>query len=48
MLDRLNPDWTVRAALLAYRDRARDRERAAALGRCAGLSARWGAKLPSS
>jgi MOSC domain-containing protein YiiM len=45
LLARPNPDWTVRAALLAYRDRARDPERAAALGRCIGLSERWRSKL---
>jgi len=48
LLERPNPDWTVRAALLAYRDRARHPERAAALGRCVGLSERWRAKLLSS
>ena len=45
LLARPNPGWTVRAALLAYRDRARNRERAMALGRCEGLSERWRAKL---
>jgi MOSC domain-containing protein YiiM len=48
LLERPNPEWTVRAALLAYRDRARAPERAASLGRCAGLSERWRAKLMSS
>jgi MOSC domain-containing protein YiiM len=48
LLERPNPGWTVRAALLAYRDRARDPARAAALGRCAGLSERWRARLPVS
>ena len=47
LLQRPNPEWNVRAALLAYRDRARDPERAAALGRCVGLSERWRAKLRS-
>jgi MOSC domain-containing protein YiiM len=47
LLDRPNPDWTVRAALLAYRDRARHPSRAEALGRCEGLSERWRAKLRS-
>jgi MOSC domain-containing protein YiiM len=45
LLARPNPDWAVRAALLAYRDRARDPERAAELGRCIGLSERWRSKL---
>jgi MOSC domain-containing protein YiiM len=47
LLERPNPEWTVRAALLAYRDRARDPDRAAALGRCVGLSERWTARLLS-
>jgi MOSC domain-containing protein YiiM len=47
LLDRPNPGWSVRAALLAYRDRARDPKRAEALGRCSGLSERWASKLPS-
>ena len=45
LLARPNPKWTVRAALLAYRDRARDPESAAALGRCEGLAERWRLKL---
>jgi MOSC domain-containing protein YiiM len=48
LLQRPNPDWSVRAALLAYRERARDPERAAALGRGTGLSERWRARLPLS
>jgi MOSC domain-containing protein YiiM len=48
LLERPNPDWTVRAALLAYRDRTRHPERAAALVRCVGLSERWRARLASS
>jgi MOSC domain-containing protein YiiM len=45
LLDRPNPEWTVRAAGLAYRDRAQAPEPAARLGRCVGLSERWMAKL---
>ena len=48
VVERPNPDWTVRVALLVYRDRAHDPKRAAALGRCAGLSERWRLKLPVS
>jgi MOSC domain-containing protein YiiM len=48
LLERPNPDWTVRAALLAYRDRTRDPERAAALARCVGLSDRWRSKLAAT
>jgi len=48
LLERPNPEWTVRAALLAYRDRARDPGRARDLGRCTGLSERWRSKLASA
>ena len=45
LAERLNPDWSVRAALLPLRERRHDPARAAALAACRGLSERWRAQL---
>ncbi|HEY7202106.1 MAG TPA: MOSC domain-containing protein [Candidatus Dormibacteraeota bacterium] len=45
LADRPHPEWTVRRAAVAHRDRRRDRSAAADLARCEALAARAREKL---